>query len=1269
MSARWRHRLRHLRRALAYGLAVVLILMACVAALASQLLPLVERNPERIAQWLSRQVGREVRFDRATARWTRSGPLIGLEGLRIGPEQAPLTIDRAQLLVTIYTGLLPGQPLTRLRLEGSHLSLTRAADGAWSLQGLGQGGTAEEDPLSALSGFGELQLHQAALAVADHAAGWSLQLPRLDLRLRVDGERLRAGMLAWTDSAEQPLAAVLDLDREHGKGRLWVQAQAAGLTGWSELLTLGGVEPLAGGADLQAWIEFAESRPVAVDLDARLTGLALRGRTPIAGGDGPIEPRLGLERFEAVAHWRRGAQGWRLDVPRLYLATGSDETRLDGLAIATDERAGASLEGAELRPLLALLALSDRLPPELRRWLYLAAPGGRIEQLRIAGAPGRGLLGQARVADLGWLPVARTPGLEGLGGEFRFDGQGVHWAIDPQAAVRVDWPGGFAQPQEVRLGGSLTAWRQPEGWHLATGDLHVGDGEVGLNLAAELALGAESGRRLDLLAHFDPGPLVALKRFFVLNAISPRTVEWLNRALSDGRLASGRVLLGGALADWPFLHEQGRLQADLRIEQAPLLYSSTWPAAERLDADLHFGARSVEISGSGVLGGAEVERVQASIADFSRPILDLSLQGQGRGQDLLGVVKHSSLMLRHGDTLSGLFIGGRGQVAMNLRWPLREDLGEPAVRGTVDLAEAPIEQVEWGVAFDRADGRLRFGDEGLSADELQVRLGEDVGSFSLALGGFASDPDLSAEASLRGRFPAQTLLAHAPSLGWLAPYLQGRSDWTLGLSVERGKPDAAPPPPRIVVQSDLRGIALKLPAPLRKAPEQALPLWLAMSLPVEAEPLRLRLGSLLTLDAVVPADGGIRGLLAFGGASGEAGSRGLRVVGQVPSLDLAAWAGFATDRGGQGVIEQVDVHAGELDILNRAFVETGLRLDTSPEGTVLRLDGAEIAGRLSLPADSGQPIAGDFEHLHWPAGRPASGAGGLDPDPVGVPPLRFTVADLRFGQARLGQARLDTYPTPEGMHFERLSTQSKMLALDASGDWTRLEGSTRSRFAIEFRAKDLGKMLDALGFSGLVEGGKTQAKMVASWSGSPAAFSLERLEGELSLDVDQGRFLDVEPGGAGRMLGLISVAEIPRRLLLDFSDLFAQGLSFNSIKGSFQFGGGQARTENLDIKAPSAEIRLRGRTGLKARDYDQTIEVLPKASSMLPALGAIAGGPAGVAIGALAQALFQGPLKRASRTLYHVTGPWQDPQVEVLERGPAERPAAASKGGSAAAGR
>ena len=44
------------------------------------------------------------------------------------------------------------------------------------------------------------------------------------------------------------------------------------------------------------------------------------------------------------------------------------------------------------------------------------------------------------------------------------------------------------------------------------------------------------------------------------------------------------------------------------------------------------------------------------------------------------------------------------------------------------------------------------------------------------------------------------------------------------------------------------------------------------------------------------------------------------------------------------------------------------------------------------------------------------------------------------------------------------------------------------------------------------------------------------MNGNLSLELERGQLRTVKPG-AGRMLGLLSVTELPRRLALDFRDV------------------------------------------------------------------------------------------------------------------------------------
>ena len=120
--------------------------------------------------------------------------------------------------------------------------------------------------------------------------------------------------------------------------------------------------------------------------------------------------------------------------------------------------------------------------------------------------------------------------------------------------------------------------------------------------------------------------------------------------------------------------------------------------------------------------------------------------------------------------------------------------------------------------------------------------------------------------------------------------------------------------------------------------------------------------------------------------------------------------------------------------------------------------------------------------------------------------------------------------------------------------------------------------------------------------------------------------------------------------------MFGEGLSFDRVAGRFVLADGVASTDDLRIDAPAAEIRMRGRTDLEARTYDQTLVVRPGVSSALPIIGALAGGPVGAAAGAALQQIFSGPIQGISEVRYSVTGGWDDPVIQPVEvrTGPAD---------------
>ncbi len=200
---------------------------------------------------------------------------------------------------------------------------------------------------------------------------------------------------------------------------------------------------------------------------------------------------------------------------------------------------------------------------------------------------------------------------------------------------------------------------------------------------------------------------------------------------------------------------------------------------------------------------------------------------------------------------------------------------------------------------------------------------------------------------------------------------------------------------------------------------------------------------------------------------------------------------------------------------------------------------------------------------------------------------------------------------------------------------------------VKARSFDLKKLQEQFGFQSFIASKKSEFDLDLIWAEIPLRMEIINGEGSVKINIDDGQITVLERV-PGKIFGLFSLAKLPKRLLLDFSDVTKKGFSFKKITADLQFNKGNAYTCNLVIKGTTADILIIGATDLIGRTFNQLAIVQPAVSDLLPMGGAMLGGPAVAASVYIFTKLLRKPLKEAGINYYSINGPWENPKIELI---------------------
>ncbi len=132
---------------------------------------------------------------------------------------------------------------------------------------------------------------------------------------------------------------------------------------------------------------------------------------------------------------------------------------------------------------------------------------------------------------------------------------------------------------------------------------------------------------------------------------------------------------------------------------------------------------------------------------------------------------------------------------------------------------------------------------------------------------------------------------------------------------------------------------------------------------------------------------------------------------------------------------------------------------------------------------------------------------------------------------------------------------------------------------------------------------------------------------------------------------MLSLQSLPRRISLDFRDVFSDGFAFDDIAASATIAKGVLTTDDFRMAGPAAAVVIKGDTDLANEVQNLHVKVVPVLGDSIAAVAGLALLNPVVGLGTLiAQRLLRDPLGQIFAYEYAVTGHWADPKVERMSR-------------------
>ena len=745
---------------------------------------------------------------------------------------------------------------------------------------------------------------------------------------------------------------------------------------------------------------------------------------------------------------------------------------------------------------------------------------------------------------------------------------------------------------------------------------------------------------IDLAIKIPSIDLPSLKKYYPLQ-LGEKTLHWLDTSLLKGQAQNTIIKLKGKIQDFPFVNtnnepdsRKGIFTVESTIIDSFIEYGEGWPELNNFDFKINVKNNNVNFESiKGDLLNNNIKKMVAHLSpsNIEEPILNVDLILDSPIPNIINAINKSPIK----KSMKGIFDEmegeGPGELTVQLQIPLKDE-DNISFNGTYEFQDSYLINNTLGMPkINNIVGKVEFDQNDIKINDAKANISGSP--ISIGLNNIGDITQVNIDGIINHEFIRLSL-----GENWANKTI-GETHWSGEIKIKDKRTD-------IEIKTDLKGIQLDFPPPFNKKNNEITTLLLTKnSINEDQELVKVEIGTyaFIELKRERNYEGIMKiktGLVSINSLQKEMPEEGVMLSAELSEVNLESINSLFNDLSSKPLITDMDVNIQELDVYGYKIFNANIKYMPTNKNVSIQILSNDVVGNILWDSKENLLKAG-FEKLHLKKNNTLVG----DENKFifsDAPKINIKVKSLMVDEDAYGDLSLIGFKEDKMWNIESFKITNPDHTIKGSGLWDDEGLSPNTSINFSWDIANIEKTFDQLSYPELIKDGKASVIGMLSWPKSPFDFDKSTLKGNFSLTARDGVVLEAKPGVA-RLFGLLTLQNLPRRLSLDFSDIFSKGFIFDRINAGVIVNNGILKSNRFSMVGPAAEVSIKGETNIIEETQNIHVIVNPRISDSLSLLS-LAGGPLAGAAAFIAQKILKDPLNKIMSDEYQIIGTWDEPE-------------------------